>query len=367
MKFVRIILLILSFFVAEECAAQIHLEPQDENASSQESLTSMVETGYLDGDTVIDSLYYSFADESIVISLSSHDYRPLSFPYTVYGMWTNIEVAENGKGFYIHEADMRRMTIYSLEYEEETGRFRFVGLDHEYLGPASNDGSGYYSIDLISGDFEAEWSYWDMERGELIPMPKIELSFKTAPTYLDSEEADLDIPADSLFMAYKERLIMEDRISVISDDFLSSSNFASSVRKKYLEANLDTLLSEYGIDMRLDGDGKFNIVQDSLLSDFIDYSSIACKINIDKRNTLVIVSFDIGSDNKYYALICYDKKTLLYSWSLCSFPGTGSSTVHIAINCKKQNIVEVAQLNEGGVIKRYAFRLNPKISKIEMY
>lgn len=362
MKFVRIILLILSFFVAEECAAQILLEPQDENASSQESLTSMVETGYLDGDTLIDSLYYSFADESIVISLSSHDYRKLSFPYTVYSMWTKIGVTESGNGFYIHEAYMRSTTIYSLEYEEETGRFRFAGLDNDYLGPATNDGSGYYSIDLISGDFEAEWGYWDPVREELFPMPKIESNFKIAPMYMDSEEIDFYIPIDSLFRTYKKRAIIENRISDISDDFLSSSNFALSVRKKYLEANLDTLLSEHGIEMGLNGDGKFNIKD--LFSD--DYSSIACKINIDKRNTLVIVSFDIDRD-KNYALIYYDKKTLLYSWSLCSFASTGPSTVHIAINCKKQNIVEVTQLNEGGVIKRYAFRLNPEISKIEMY
>ncbi|MDR2920121.1 MAG: hypothetical protein LBV72_12235 [Tannerella sp.] len=194
--FIILFLFFSSVIVGQEIILQ---EPDNLNP---ETTKSNILTADIDQDDTIDSLYYDYQKQAIVCSLSSHSFEKteLDFPNEYYG--TKVSISAYKGGINIDMLHMRAFNYESYGYDPETGRFRLESLSHENLGNALNDGSGTYSMDFITGDFTADWNYFDIEADSLVSLPTIELNMHIPPVYWDDSIAY--IPGYDLFDSYKE-------------------------------------------------------------------------------------------------------------------------------------------------------------------
>lgn len=189
--------------------AQINLPCTDEERDPNEIRSNII-MGCIDGDNVLDSMYYNFQNQAIVVLLSTHNFEPI---YLDYIPITSTEIGIGKGGFYESQNYMRRFVIYGYEYETSTGKFRLVGCYDEYLGNVTNDASGTSFLDLTAGRFVGDWSYWDSELGLLVSMPTVEAKIKNEAIYFDNNESELYFPIDSIFNYHKREAIVKDRIA----------------------------------------------------------------------------------------------------------------------------------------------------------
>lgn len=68
---------------------------------------------------------------------------------------------------------MRGENYFKFRYDRKLKKIVLIGYDNTQYGNAANDGSGNSSYNLITGAYEANWSYIDEQTQELIPYPKI--------------------------------------------------------------------------------------------------------------------------------------------------------------------------------------------------
>lgn len=79
---------------------------------------------------------------------------------------------------------MRSGNFLKLRYDKAVGDFRVIGHDSENFGPATNDGSGKASHNLITGDYVANWNRWDEVKEKLIPEPTIKKKIPSKKYFL---------------------------------------------------------------------------------------------------------------------------------------------------------------------------------------
>ncbi len=78
------------------------------------------------------------------------------------------------------------------------------------FGPASNDGSGESSVNLLTGQYIGNWNYYDLKKEELIKIPTIKSKMIFPKIYLEnfSEKIYLDYSekCSSLYIKRKNKL-----------------------------------------------------------------------------------------------------------------------------------------------------------------
>lgn len=294
------ILLLLSCFVSNIITAQIQIRAYDED--DKQLLRSCIETGDIDGDELFDSLYYDFCNKAIVISLSSRDYKDLSHPYECLGMRVEMGIGEGG--FYIHEFLMRNSTLYEYSFEKEIGQLRLTYIFNEYLGDVTNDAMGTYSMNLMTGEFEADWSYYDRELGSLLSMPTIHETIMNPPIYLNDTIVGISFSIDSIFLCHKKQQIINSRMEDISKkEILSFVNADILSSKKIVQTDIVSLFRRYGEKLNYNTDKQFSIMIDENEEEY-GYISQIIPVYTRKSEAISIISFHFDGD-EYVTYIIY--------------------------------------------------------------
>lgn len=198
MKDLRYIIVVFSMVFA-------YLPANGQKNNSEPTYKQEISLGDIDDDNITDTLYYHAPDSVIVFLLSSNGFQPLLQEYYMDSMDPEHTYfsAFNG-GFMITTNHMRASDIYSYSYEPDSKRFRLSGYFHENFGNALNDGSGTMFLDLITGEFTGDWSYYDLESDSLISLPTAAVHVDNPAIYLDDDIVDFSFPGYELYENYKE-------------------------------------------------------------------------------------------------------------------------------------------------------------------
>ena len=78
---------------------------------------------------------------------------------------------------------MRGTNTFKFRYDPKIKQFKLIGYDNEQFGNALNDGSGRSSYNLLTGDYQANWFYYDEKKQDLMPKPAIKKKWPVK-TYL---------------------------------------------------------------------------------------------------------------------------------------------------------------------------------------
>lgn len=294
--------LFIIYFNVCNVTAQIYISGSNgEKISNQ--LKSNIEIGYIDYDDILDSLYYNFESNTIIILLSESNYVPYSINY-VPECISYLTVHKNI--IHIYELYMRSSTILSYKYEKDSKSFRLISLFQEDLGPASNDGSGSCSLDLETGEFEGNWNYYDIEHDSLISMPPITAHIKNPPSYVN-EYTRVNFPCDSIFSCYKNKLIINERIDKIPSSFFNNTNSISTIHNEVL---IDSLYKQSGTQLCYNEKKEYDVCSKRDCEK--DFECIVKSILLfyDKNNSYNLLSFNFGFNRIVYVISHFNKRNL---------------------------------------------------------
>lgn len=181
----------------------------------------------LDMDGEGDFIWYDVADSAIVLRLSSRGYEDFSvrYPLAVEDGYPRDHLLIGDKGeFLVMSPGMRCYEYDAYRYETVSGRFRLVKCLHKNYGNAANDGMGTMSLDLLTGIFTGEWTYYDYEAEKLVPLPKVTVLVDNPPIYLDGDR-DFRFPGDELYGNYKEAYAPDHEFTAVFDGFLYNYDY----------------------------------------------------------------------------------------------------------------------------------------------
>jgi len=193
----------LSFFAQTEIRISDIMGEKPEGISGNKSETAFAD---IDNDGRIDSLYYDYQEEMLLFFLSSQNVQPLIVPFEIIPCYSYINVY-NG-GFTCINNCMRANNSESYIYDKKNGKFRWTGFSVDYYGNAANDGSGWESFDLMTGEYTASLSAFNYDLFYLFLIPEFTKKYEVLPIYLNDTIIELP-PYDTLFTFYKNNFFEE--------------------------------------------------------------------------------------------------------------------------------------------------------------
>ena len=139
----------------------------------------------LDHDRVTDTVIFDRVKAEISCRLSTQKFKLIkSLELALEEPQAGIR--KSGQGFTYAVPSMRSGYHTDFKYNQTVKKIQLVAMDRYEFGPANNDGSGESSLDLLTNQYEGNWSYYDEERSELIKIPLIKRKMVFLVTYLDS-------------------------------------------------------------------------------------------------------------------------------------------------------------------------------------
>lgn len=157
----------------------------------------------IDMDGVADTLVFDSDSRQLFCLLSGRNFDTLSLGTTPEDWFlTHIEARDGGIIGY--DSDMRYTLRYAWVFEKETGKFRLTEYSGDYLGDASNDGSGRMTLDLLTGEFTADWYYYDDEADSLIGLPTASVHVDNNPPVYFGDTTDFVFPGYEFYEYYRE-------------------------------------------------------------------------------------------------------------------------------------------------------------------
>ena len=139
----------------------------------------------LDLDRKVDTVILDRAGGILICKLSTQYYKEIRSP-ELSAEGSNTHIRESGDGFTFSAPEMRSGYHMDFKYNRIVKRVQLVAMDRYEFGPASNDGSGESSVDLLTNVYQGDWNYLDMKRLKLIKMPTINRKMVFPKTYLDN-------------------------------------------------------------------------------------------------------------------------------------------------------------------------------------
>ena len=164
----------------------------------------------IDFDEVIDTVFIDKEKSTIVCQLSSENFKRLeSKPIEILKLQNAITDAKDG--FYFTIDWMRSGFSNQFRYDKKTKKIRLIGMSSYQFGNAVNDGSGESSVNLLTGDYIGNWSYYDYQKDTLIKIPTIRTKMYFNKIYLEdfSDETYFDYAerCSKLYYKYRDELI----------------------------------------------------------------------------------------------------------------------------------------------------------------
>lgn len=139
----------------------------------------------LDKDGIKDSVDFDRQTGRIICKLSSQKFKPIySQPELSDELNSGISATKNGFEFYVNY--MRAGYKSQFRYEPKDKKVRLIGMSRYEFGPASNDGSGQSSVNLLTNNYIGDWHHFDLEKNELIKMPTIKTRMYFEKTFLEN-------------------------------------------------------------------------------------------------------------------------------------------------------------------------------------
>lgn len=89
-----------------------------------------------------------------------------------------VAFSEATNGFHLNVNYMRSGFSVQFRYNKKKDVIETIGMSRYEFGPASNDGSGESSLNLLTNDYLGNWNYYDMKTEELKPIPEIKAKMK---------------------------------------------------------------------------------------------------------------------------------------------------------------------------------------------
>jgi hypothetical protein len=102
-------------------------------------------------------------------------------------------LAVHGNVVDVHSQGMRGFSYYKFRWDAAAKDFRLIGYDTESFGNAVHDGSGTTSLNMLTGNYEANTNTWDEKKEDLIPHKvkrKLSLSRKVYLKNFDKKVCD---------------------------------------------------------------------------------------------------------------------------------------------------------------------------------
>ncbi len=97
-------------------------------------------------------------------------------------------ITETSNGLGITVNGMRWGYAARYRYEPTTKKMRLIGMRKYNFGPASGDGSGHCSVNLLTDDFIGKWNYFDIKSDSLYQLPAVKSELYLPKIYLSTSE-----------------------------------------------------------------------------------------------------------------------------------------------------------------------------------
>jgi hypothetical protein len=137
----------------------------------------------LDGDGKADEIWLDGDNGKLLYQLSSQKKATKSTKVIdIAGLNPTLSIQKNVVQLKLQA--MRGGSSYKFRYDKAGGDLRVIGYDSENFGPASNDGSGTSSYNLLTGDYIANWNHYDEKKEKLIALPTIKRKAAAKKYYL---------------------------------------------------------------------------------------------------------------------------------------------------------------------------------------
>jgi hypothetical protein len=165
----------------------------------------------LDHDGIFDAVEFDTDKMKIVCKLSSLNFKPIySKEIETAGDFDGVRYTKNGFEFYVNF--MRAGYSAQFRYEPKDKMIRLIGMSRYEFGPASNDGSGESSVNLLTNDYIGKWNYYDLNKSKLIKMPAIKTKMifkKTSLTDFDESILyDFSGLCSEMYLKKKDKMMM---------------------------------------------------------------------------------------------------------------------------------------------------------------
>lgn len=158
--------------------------------SAQEHVKSDTLNIDLDEDLKKDLVIFDKENSKIVVQLSTQNFKPIRSKEIDFELVSS-EIRPTKNGFEFSNNWMRADYVCQFRYNPTAKKIQLIGMSRYEFGPASNDGSGKSSINLLTNDYIGNWNYWVDEPGELIAMKTIKQKMVFPTTYLENFSDDI--------------------------------------------------------------------------------------------------------------------------------------------------------------------------------
>lgn len=171
---------------------------------SQKKLTKDI-----DFDGTKDTIYIDSENTKIVSLLSTQNFKKVKSG-EIESLDGESSLKSISNGFELHIDWMRAGYCCQFRYNKIEKKIQLIGMNRYEFGPASNDGSGESSVNLLTGQYIGNWNYYDLKKEELIKIPTIKSKMIFPKIYLEnfSEKIYLDYSekCSSLYIKRKNKL-----------------------------------------------------------------------------------------------------------------------------------------------------------------
>ncbi len=146
----------------------------------------------LDFDGIKDSIFLDNPKAPLVIKLSTQNFQlRVNSICADEGMKKNIEETKNG--FKLSWNYMRSGYTMQYRYSQEHKKIRLIGMTYYNFGPASHDGSGQSSANLLTDEYIANWQYVDIKAPHIITLPTMNVRLNFPLSFLGNEQKSYDL------------------------------------------------------------------------------------------------------------------------------------------------------------------------------
>jgi len=139
----------------------------------------------LDGDSKNDSVYLDYKKSKIICQLSTLKFNKIESKKVEMGEeHSRLETTKNGFKFCINW--MRSGYDCQFRFDNKTHKIQLIGMSRYEDGPATLDGSGESSINLLKNSYIGNWNYFNPKKELLIKIPTIKTKMVLPKTFLDN-------------------------------------------------------------------------------------------------------------------------------------------------------------------------------------
>lgn len=133
-------------------------------------------------------------------------------------------ISKTAKGFGFTNHWMREGYNCDFTYSKKLKNIRLTAMNRYAFGPANNDGSGESDLNLLTGDYEGNWNYYDERREKLVKMPLIRKKIVLPATSLQNFSDDIFYKYEKICMGYyekaKAKMVLNSKTQTFSRSFM---------------------------------------------------------------------------------------------------------------------------------------------------